>query len=106
MLKTRSSLTAGAEKFVKNKIQTIADKQAEADKVAVKYDSDEKILSLGGKVQMVVLPHPPVAINNLKSGLGLDNDTQGQLMGQDKTLELVKKLVAGDDMNDPQKGNK
>ncbi|WP_269846332.1 hypothetical protein [Histophilus somni] len=88
--------TAGAvKKFVKNKIQTIADKQAEADKVAVKYDSEAKdTITLGGKGTNASTSHPPVAINNLKSGLGLDNDTQGQPMGQDKTLELVKKLVA------------
>ncbi|WP_075294015.1 YadA-like family protein [Histophilus somni] len=93
--------TAGAvKKFVKNKIQTIADKQAEADKVAVKYDSEAKnTITLGGKDTNGSTSHPPVAINNLKSGLGLDNNTQGQPMGQDKTLELtlelVKKLVAG-----------
>ncbi|TDF37143.1 hypothetical protein E3U35_09765 [Histophilus somni] len=88
--------TAGAvKKFVKNKIQTIADKQAEADKVAVKYDSEAKnTITLGGKDTNGSTSHPPVAINNLKSGLGLDNGTQDQPMGQDKTLELVKKLVA------------
>ncbi|WP_406812074.1 YadA-like family protein [Histophilus somni] len=87
--------TAGAvKKFVKNKIQTIADKQAEADEIAVKYDSKTKdTITLGG-TQTSSSTSSPVAIKNLKSGLGLDNGTQDQPMGQDKTLELVKKLVA------------
>ncbi|QQF78701.1 hypothetical protein [Histophilus somni] len=46
------------------------------DKVAVKYDSEAKdTITLGGKPQNGGKAHDPVAINNLKSALGIDNDS-------------------------------
>ncbi|TDF37845.1 hypothetical protein E1290_07530 [Histophilus somni] len=66
----------------------------EADKTAVKYDSDAKdTITLGGKDSQ----HIPVLINNLRSGLGIDEITgQPDSIKQGKTLDLVKKLVAGE----------
>ncbi|TEW26947.1 hypothetical protein E2R48_10120, partial [Histophilus somni] len=44
------------------------------DKVTVKYDDEhKKSITLGGKPQNGGKAHAPVAINNLKSGLGLDD---------------------------------
>ncbi|WP_249960958.1 YadA-like family protein [Histophilus somni] len=66
------------------------------DKVTVKYDDEhKKSITLGGKPQNGGKAHDPVAINNLKSGLGLDDmkdkpDSQKNGL----SLELVKKLVS------------
>ncbi|ACA31577.1 YadA domain protein [Histophilus somni 2336] len=66
------------------------------DKVTVKYDDEhKKSITLGGKPQNGGKAHDPVAINNLKSGLGLD-DMKDKPDSQKNGLsfELVKKLVA------------
>ncbi|MDY4280169.1 MAG: hypothetical protein SOX56_03680, partial [[Pasteurella] mairii] len=84
--------TAGAVKtYVDNALTTA---KTEADKTAVKYDDDSKnAITLGGKDTQ----HPPVEINNLRSGLGIDeiNDSGIASATQGKTRELVKDLVDG-----------
>ncbi|TEW28036.1 hypothetical protein E2R48_09290 [Histophilus somni] len=68
------------------------------DKVAVKYDSEAKdTITLGGKPQNGGKAHDPVAIKNLKSALGIDNDSmkgKSESEKQGKSLDLVKKLVS------------
>ncbi|SUB34601.1 autotransporter adhesin [[Pasteurella] mairii] len=85
--------TAGAVKtYVDNALTTA---KTEADKTAVKYDDDSKnAITLGGKDTS----HSPVEINNLRSGLGIDeiNDSGIASATQGKTNDLVKKLVAGE----------
>ncbi|THA20789.1 hypothetical protein E5361_09375, partial [Histophilus somni] len=69
------------------------------DKVTVKYDDeDKKSITLGGKPQNGGKAHDPVAIKNLKSALGIDNDSmkgKPESEKQGKSLDLVKKLVSG-----------
>ncbi|OZN24036.1 hypothetical protein CFY87_11300, partial [Actinobacillus seminis] len=84
--------TAGAVKtYVDDALKTA---KTEADKTAVKYDDDSKnAITLGGKDSK----HQPVVIDNLRSGLGIDeiNDSGITSATQGKTRELVKDLVAG-----------
>ncbi|SUB33070.1 autotransporter adhesin [[Pasteurella] mairii] len=66
----------------------------DADKTAVKYDDDKKdAITLGGKGTS----HKPVVIDNLRSGLGIDDINDGGIASikQGKTRDLVKKLVDG-----------
>uniref|UniRef100_Q0I4Z9 Autotransporter adhesin n=1 Tax=Histophilus somni (strain 129Pt) TaxID=205914 RepID=Q0I4Z9_HISS1 len=65
------------------------------DKVAVKYDDPTKSsITLGGKSAK---NYRPVVIDNLKSGLGIDDIKDGGIasVAQGKQGELVKDLVAG-----------
>ncbi|WP_406812058.1 YadA-like family protein [Histophilus somni] len=68
------------------------------DKVTVKYDDEhKKSITLGGKPQNGGKAHDPVAIKNLKSALGIDNDSmkgKSESEKQGKSLDLVKKLVS------------
>ncbi len=66
------------------------------DKVTVKYDDEhKKSITLGGKPQNGGKAHDPVAINNLKSGLGLDDmKDKPDYQKNGLSLELVKKLVS------------
>ncbi|MFD0965601.1 YadA-like family protein [Seminibacterium arietis] len=87
---TSDDSSATNKKYVDNALKTLKDN---ADKTAVKYDDDTKSsITLGGKDS----GKAPVAITNLKSGLGID-DIQGQpdSAKQGKMVELVKDLVAG-----------
>uniref|UniRef100_Q0I550 Uncharacterized protein n=1 Tax=Histophilus somni (strain 129Pt) TaxID=205914 RepID=Q0I550_HISS1 len=71
---------------------------SEAEKVAVKYDDDTKTsITLGGKGTNGT-KSSPVAIDNLKSGLGIDDikDSDIASAAQGKQGELVKQLVAGE----------
>ncbi|WP_249961356.1 YadA-like family protein [Histophilus somni] len=71
---------------------------SEAEKVAVKYDDDTKTsITLGGKGTNGT-KSSPVAIDNLKSGLGIDDikDSGIASAAQGKQRELVKKLVSGE----------
>ncbi|MFZ7174817.1 hypothetical protein ACLSYX_08370 [[Pasteurella] aerogenes] len=84
--------TAGAVKTYVDNALTAA--KTEADKTAVKYDDDSKnAITLGGKDTS----HSPVEINNLRSGLGIDElkDSGITSATQGKTRELVKDLVDG-----------
>ncbi|WP_406811996.1 YadA-like family protein [Histophilus somni] len=68
------------------------------DKVTVKYDDEhKKSITLGGKDTNGggTSSHSPVAIKNLKSALGLDDNGQQGQQTEEKSLELVKKLVSG-----------
>ncbi|OZN25118.1 hypothetical protein CFY87_05250 [Actinobacillus seminis] len=66
----------------------------EANKTAMKYDDSKNVITLGGKNSQ----HAPVVIDNLRSGLGIDDIKNGGIASakQGKTLDLVKKLVAGE----------
>ncbi|WP_256692800.1 YadA-like family protein [Histophilus somni] len=71
---------------------------SEAEKVAVKYDDDTKTsITLGGKGTNGT-KSSPVAIDNLKSGLGIDDIKDSGIASatQGKQRELVKKLVSGE----------
>lgn len=66
----------------------------EANKTAMKYDDSKNVITLGGKDSQ----HALVVIDNLRSGLGIDDIKNGGIASakQGKTLDLVKKLVAGE----------
>ncbi|WP_256692757.1 YadA-like family protein [Histophilus somni] len=71
---------------------------SEAEKVAVKYDDENKTsITLGGKPEAGKTV-APVAIDNLKSGLGIDDIKDSGIASatQGKQRELVKKLVSGE----------
>ncbi|WP_249963457.1 YadA-like family protein [Histophilus somni] len=73
--------------------------KAEADKTAMKYDDENKTsITLGGKPQAGGTAPSPVVIDNLKSGLGIDDIQSGGVASikQGKQGELVKQLVAGE----------
>uniref|UniRef100_Q0I2H0 Autotransporter adhesin n=1 Tax=Histophilus somni (strain 129Pt) TaxID=205914 RepID=Q0I2H0_HISS1 len=73
--------------------------KAEADKTAMKYDDENKTsITLGGKPQAGGTAPSPVMIDNLKSGLGIDDIQSGGVASikQGKQGELVKQLVAGE----------
>lgn len=67
---------------------------SEAEKVAVKYDDDTKTsITLGGKGTNGTKPSP-VAIDNLKSGLGIDDIKDSGIASA--AQGQVKKLVSGE----------
>ncbi|WP_336595882.1 YadA-like family protein [Actinobacillus seminis] len=79
-------------------VEQVTAQHSEAEKVAVKYDDDTKTsITLGGKGTNGT-KSSPVVIDNLKSGLGIDDikDSGIASAAQGKQRDLVKELVAGE----------